>query len=490
MAILDGDSDQFETSADNSPLGYPELGLGLNNQKYALYALFEKAYLQHRDVVLPNMASFDATNGTHQKIEFSKIYSVEKLKNFAEAFGVTILDQPPIETENGWHSFIAGTSTLGWRALKGAGGLDEFTCQFFRNLEPHVTQTDVFKKLTKAVYAQSKISVVSQLRIEKDWLDVAKVYGEHYPEKRNDYALTFYDIMLKTTQSLDVVGRQIYVVCDEANLPVPKEEIRATTLKKFGVFLVWKSDFLSAEELAGLSLLELSILDFEMAVRAPTFIGTSISTFSNLACFEAFCRTGKPTTEHYVYNCPGEGLLRRYDFGVGGSVEAISDKFNYRIPLTPDSLEDCLWPAKLTAHFSFKGDFVSETNAVPGTRRGHLVCGVPGSKTTTIQGFSLDCLEENLFEVEYRARLGDGSWSDWAPNGSYVGSRGEHREIFGFSVRLKGKLALSYEAVCIGSFAGREGLIQTKGEAGCFSEGGEPLEAMQIVFRTIIPNWP
>ncbi|MDE8348877.1 MAG: hypothetical protein POG74_05250 [Acidocella sp.] len=487
---MNSDNVNVEVALETGPIGYPDLGLGLNNQKFALFGLFNKARLMNRPVILPDFVIFDAKSDRKEKIQFASVYSVDHMVRFANSFGMEIIDQSPIDNDNGWHCFIGGTFTMGLEGKKGPGSLDDFTCQFFRNLKPNVTNTPVFKKLAENVFIERGIGVVAQLRIENDWLDVGKqAEASNSPDKDN-YKITFLDILSKINNTIGAFARTIYVVCDEANLPVSKEVIRKTIFDEFGISLFWKSDILSNEELKALSLLDLSIIDFEMAVRAPLFVGLSLSTFSNLACFETFCRTGTPATNHYIYNCPGPHLIRRTDFGAGGSLEDVTSPYHLRTPLIQDTLNDCHWPMSLTAHISRYGDFTTVSGKFPGVRRGHIVCGVPGGFERTIEGFTLQSLGPMQVDVEYRAKTDAGGWGNWVTNGFIAGSQGNARPINGFAVRLKGILALSYEVICVGSFVGRQNLIQEKGHIGCESPNGEFLEAMQIIFRPISSNWP
>ncbi|HQT38163.1 MAG TPA: hypothetical protein PK231_01975 [Acidocella sp.] len=484
------DNVQVEATIETGPIGYSDLGLGLNNQKYALFGLFNKARSMNRPVVLPDFVIFDAKSEHKDKVPFSSVYSVDHLVRFAHAFGMEILDQPPIENDNGWHCFIGGTFVMGWEGKKGPGSLDDFTCQFFRSLVPHITSTPLFKKLARTIYLDHGIGVVAQLRIENDWLDVSKQAEATNSPEKDDYKITFLDILSKINYSIGNFSKKIYVVCDEANLPVSKEVIRETVASQFDISLIWKSDIFSKAELDQLSLLDLSIIDFEMSVRAPLFVGLSLSTFSNLACFETFCRTGTPATDHYIYNCPGPGLMRRMDFGAGSNLDDVANPIHLRNPLIPDTMNDCLWPISLTAHISKVGDFTTESGKIPGSRRGHIVCGIRGNSDIKIEGFILQSCSQLQVDLEYRAKTPTGDWGDWVTNGMLAGSRGNSQPINGFAVRLRGPLALSYEAICIGSFAGNHDLIQEKGHLGCASKNGESLEAMQIIFRPIVPEWP
>lgn len=463
-------------------LGFPVLNLGINNQKYALFGLLKKAQLLNAPVILPNLSVFGAKYGNHQEVPFRNVFSVNHLRRFAKAFDLEILDHAPIATEEGWDCFIAGTHQMGQNAANGIAELDNFTCQYFRNLVPLITKTPLFSKLSDEVYKRLGIKVVCQLRIEHDWLS----YSSSLKDKdiQEDYSPSFQEIMEKIANARIDGAQNIYVVCDEANLPVSKEEIRQTVLGRHGINLVWKSDILNATELSQLSSLDLSVIDFEISVRAPIFIGTSLSTFSNLAAFEAFCRTGMQRPGQYLYNARGQHLVRRFDCGVFAEIQGATNRLYERAPLISAKPEDCQWPALLLAHVSRFGDISNTNTTIPGIRRGPLVCGVRGnSDEYTIEGFSAQFTCEIDGNLEYRAKLYNNQWTDWVAAGSFVGTHGMQLSIKGFAVRLTGKLSLDYHCICVGSFVGRETLVEANGESGCFSENDEILEAMQIVFR-------
>ncbi len=468
-------------------IGYPELSLGLNNQKLALFGLFSTAQVQKRPLTLPQFCKFDAVRGNHTLVPLGEVYSVPHLKRFAGVFGLHIIDGPPAETQDGWSSFIAGCERHGRDAIKGTGAFDEFTWQFFRNLVPLVTGDQIFQHLRDEIYIRRGIKLVIQLRIEQDWIDQIERLKAYPTTFVDEIGPSYQEILQKTKNSIHEgdLTRTAYIVCDEENLPTPKEDIRAEALEQFGMSLVWKSDILTADEMASLSALDKSLIDFEMAARAPHFVGFSRSTFANLAYFESFCRGLSPEPAHFIYNCTGPLLGQRYDFGTFVDPAQVTDKLFRRAPLLPDRADDCLWPATLNAYLAYIGDFSSSTGSISGTRRGHLVAGVPGDTTRLIEGFSISLAWTLPGGIEYRARLATGEWTPWQPGGTFVGTRGQGAALRGFAARLTGKLALSYECVCIGSFNGAPWLVQARGGQDCASEGGEELAAMQIIFRPV-----
>jgi hypothetical protein len=465
------------------PIGYPQLRLGLNNQKMALLGLVNTAFQSKRPMTLPYFVNFDPQGHNHIDVAFSDIFSMSDFKKFAAGFGIEILDGEPLETTDGWASFQAGAHVIGQNAIHGAGGLDGLTYQFFRHLKPRVTHTPLFEKLSNSVFAARAIEIVAQFRIERDWMEAANSIREKEPFATDDYAPDYLRIISKIVSSCPEPIRKLYVVCDESNLPVSKAEMQITSLDRYGVELVFKTDILSPDELRHVSSLELSIIDFEMAVSAPIFVGFTRSTFSNLVSFETLCRRRSPSLTHYIYNVPGDRIASRCDSGAHVAVSAATDPIHLREPLIPATVHDCLWPASLTAHISNHGDLESRNALIPGTRTGHLVCGIRHNPLHLIEGFSIDFPAGLPGALEYRARLHDGLWTDWKPPGSFVGSTGERRALRGFAVRLTGQLALGYDAICVGSFADAEALVISSGGEPCATPDLKALEALQIIFR-------
>src|SRR6202020_1893546 len=101
----------------------------------------------------------------------------------------------------------------------------------------------------------------------------------------------------------------VYATSDENAMLSSKNEIRAFCRSRFGLELLWKSDLLNPALTAGLTPLDLSLIDFEMAKYSPRFVGLTSSTFSNMLCVEKFAGGRKPVTGHYVYNHPGEVVV-------------------------------------------------------------------------------------------------------------------------------------------------------------------------------------
>jgi hypothetical protein len=98
-----------------------------------------------------------------------------------------------------------------------------------------------------------------------------------------------------------------------------------------------------------------------------------------------------------------------------------------------------------------------------------------------IQGFVLDGPSEVREVLQYRARLDDGSWTDWVPNGRFAGTRGQARDLTGFSVRLSGGALSAVGIQAIGLFRGESDPISVSEGQDCAPGGAGELHAMQVI---------
>jgi hypothetical protein len=198
--------------------------------------------------------------------------------------------------------------------LAGRYGPDHPGAEFHRCLVPHLRHSRELRRLSRAVFQERGIRIAAQLRIERDWETYAETHLNKAVGGMEDNTPGFRLILEKIRASLPGWEAGVYAICDEAALPLPKEEIREIALREHGVRLHWKSDFLP--ECAEMLAIEACILDFEMAGQAPLFVGLSRSTFSNLVAQDLFARTRRHVRHHYLYNLPGPALVQRLDNGM------------------------------------------------------------------------------------------------------------------------------------------------------------------------------
>ena len=125
-------------------------------------------------------------------------------------------------------------------------------------------------------------------------------------------------------------------------------------------------------------------------------------------------------------------------------------------------------PVFITAHVGMRGDIFGPFGYVD-----------EGGDAFTFQGFAL---ASDLGGLEYRMRFPDGAWSDWTPEGGFVGTRGKAIAATGFSVRLVEPLRDRFALDLYGLFVGGAKAKVGAGE-DCVAALEEPLRGMQIVLR-------
>lgn len=295
-------------------LGYFFSPSGLNNQKLALLGLVLRAITEGpRRMTLPALCNYDLRNGGRVPVPLGQVFNVQPLAAFLARRGVEIL----------WNDAVPGTGEEFFADaprfvqpdfLAGNYGPDHPGAEFHRCLVPHLRHSRELRRLSRAVFQERGIRIVAQLRIERDWTTYAETHLNKAVGPAEDNTPGFQLILEKIRASLPGWEAGVYAVCDEGALPLPKEEIREIALRDHGVRLHWKSDFLP--EFADMLAIEASILDFEMAGQAPSFVGLSRSTFSNLAAQDLFARTRRHVRNHYLYNIPGPALVPRLDNGM------------------------------------------------------------------------------------------------------------------------------------------------------------------------------
>ena len=182
-------------------------------------------------------------------------------------------------------------------------------------MEPRIGQSDLTKRLRETVFNERGVQVVLQLRVELDWVRYASATLMPSHSAIEESELSFATIIRKTREGLPACQAGIFIACDEAYLPFGRTFIRDVIKDDLGIDLVFKSELLTSDERRGLSRLDMSLLDFEMAVAAPFYVGQSRSTFSNLVGLERYARSGSPVSSHFIYNIKGHGIGQRTDNG-------------------------------------------------------------------------------------------------------------------------------------------------------------------------------
>lgn len=154
-------------------------------------------------------------------------------------------------------------------------------------------------------------SVGLQLRIERDWLEYAEKKGwkNGLKSQGREIVLDHCRIFQKIASS-DLDIKNLYVCCDEDDLPVNRSQIEADALR-FGLQLIFKSDFISPF----LPRIKKSVIDFGVCLNLNTYIGTYRSTFSNILCINK-SSIALSHANHYLFDVDSEKVEPRTDFGL------------------------------------------------------------------------------------------------------------------------------------------------------------------------------
>jgi hypothetical protein len=302
--------DTLTSASRSETLGYLFNNGGLNNQTGALNGLAVAAYATKRPMFLPEMYNLDHTRFLSGTVAIEEVFEPRPFRNFAEKYGIQIVDRPSdfeSDDPNGWKFFGGNPNYF---------TPHEFGVEFSNSLVPRIRSSELFHKIDNEIFGNLNVKLVVQLRIEKDWKNHASGMLKATIKESEDYDISFQTIFFKIFNTLKDISGPIYIVCDERGLPFSKEEIRIAVKSEFNYDLYWKSDFLSKVDFEKLSVLERSLIDFEMAIQSEYFVGLTRSTFSNKVCWHKRCREGIDVRTHYIYNNVGPTLSRRYDNGV------------------------------------------------------------------------------------------------------------------------------------------------------------------------------
>jgi hypothetical protein len=447
-----------------TPIRYLHNPAGLNNQKWALFGLFVAGLGTGRPIVLPDFYVLDHRSGCGTSVPIGSVLDVEALQACARRYGITILDEPPGGEAGGWELFDLGATYAGRLNDEGRFVRETLSRDFFAAFRPHVLEQEAFRHLLRQVHAAGLDTVV-QLRIERDWQDhVAALLGTALPDNGELYAPGADAILAKVAATLGPAAERVFVVWDEGDLPEPQMAIRARA-QTLGITLFSKSDFLPAAALGRLDPLEASIMDFAVARQARVFVGLSRSTFSNLVTFEA---GGTPL--HYIYNNPGPLLARRWDHGTCADAASAGNPLIARERLVAGDEPVASTGLKLTVHLAGFGD-LSNSDA--------LCAGIAGDAARAIEGFMIQAVSPGAVALEYRAFSADGTASEWAPVGTFVGSRGLGATLAGFAVR---PATGGFVTTTAGQFDGRAELVLAGPGEACM---GGVLTAMQVVVEAV-----
>jgi hypothetical protein len=179
---------------------------------------------------------------------------------------------------------------------------------------------------------------------------------------------------------------------------------------------------------------------------------------------DAFLRTyARAMTLSFYRGC----CLIQKRFGRHGA-EAASGE-----PILSAEHSEAALPLCLVAHIGGQGD-------APGA------CGSVQSldQRQNIQGFVLRSAEPAAAQLQYRARLDDGSWTPWVEAGAFAGTKGQSRDLTGFAVRSRDVLSPKLSIRAVGLFRGETGAVSAHEGKDCTPAAGlGKLHGMQVIVR-------
>ena len=312
--------------APDSPgvLGYWYNHGGINNQKMALIGLLLSATKDRQTTNLPYIYNKDLQTEQEYLVRLENVFDLNVIRAFAKRQGLAVQSACPSGNRGGWDYFNAFTRFVHDPAERPALST---TLAAIRHLRPRIAAHPAFIDLRDFVFNSIGIDTVVQLRIESDW-------REHFERglrprigDAEHNGIGFLEILSKVRNTFPDI-RILYATADENALLSSKHEIRELCRSRLGIEVLWKSDLLNPALIRDLTPLDLSLIDFEIARHASRFVGLTTSTFANMLCIEAFARTRKPVTGHFLYNHPGDRVMERKDNGFTSSV---------RLAISPDS---------------------------------------------------------------------------------------------------------------------------------------------------------
>ena len=207
-------------------------------------------------------------------------------------------------------------------------------------------------------------------------------------------------------------------------------------------------------------LVDLRVGDDQIDIRdqEDPFLRTYGRNIHSLTFYRRACVVKK----NYRYNAP------RVD-APGTESEDISDT-----PLSDLPAGDSPVSLSISCHIAGIGDRQSATG---------VLRVLP--EDLSIQGFVIYCEDESVRPgLEYRARLADGTWTDWVSCGDFAGTMGASQNLTGFSVRLSGPAEDAYDMDVIGAFRGQADMVMAGNGDECIPEStANQLYGMQVLIR-------
>jgi hypothetical protein len=145
-------------------------------------------------------------------------------------------------------------------------------------------------------------------------------------------------------------------------------------------------------------------------------------------------------------------------------------------PLVPIRQDLAPVPISILCHIGNEGDAINDSGWINRVDQ--------GVKGNNIQGFAIICRADTNIDILYKAKLADGTWTDWTESGKFVGTRGKIDDLTGFSVRVGDACRDDYNIEVIGAFRGEANNAVVSGGEDCVPISGRaPLCGMQVIVR-------
>lgn len=288
----------------------PRRTAGLNNLKMVIFGMMELAKRDNGGYFLPQQF-FDFTPTEEgigdQYLPAEDVFDLDALNRFFSASS----DQDG-ELKRLGNAEYLDAAKAAIAADAGESGISRNqTAQAFASFLPA-------KPLQNAVdqifFQLPRDTCALQLRIERDWQEYAvrKGWVDGGSAAGCEVVLNHRRIFDKIAATPHI-PKNIFVCCDEEDLPVSKEEI-INDAQTRGLNLIFKSTFKTPFQ----SRLQKSVIDFGVCLKLETYIGTPRSTFSNILCMaKATSSAGHP--DHYVFDAKANVVRRRSDCGRAGT---------------------------------------------------------------------------------------------------------------------------------------------------------------------------
>jgi hypothetical protein len=294
----------------------PRKTAGLNNLKMAILGIKLIAAAKGGAYRLPEVL-FDFTptqDGIGDDyLPTEAVFDIEALTGF---FADATTDPETIRTSNSECLDIVKREIASELGMPGA--LHGETAKAFASFVPSVDLRAESARIASLLPADT---VALQVRIERDWQEyVARKGWQAGTVSDGCEIILDHKRIFQKMAATDGLPKTVFACCDEDDLTVSHDQLRADA-RSVGFDLIFKSDF----ESPIIPRLMKSVVDFDVCLNLPFYVGLPRSTFSNTLCMvRAHQIDGHPL--HFVFDAVSERCERRQDYGRASNSEAATRK--------------------------------------------------------------------------------------------------------------------------------------------------------------------